>query len=402
MATWKKTPFTGIRYREHPTRKHGIQKDKYFSIRYQADGERIEEGLGWLSDGWNAEKAALQLAELKSNHKTGKGHSRLKAKRATKKKIEERRQTKLITVSQFWKDDYVKTLKTRVKASSAIKEIQHFEKRIEPAVGSKPLIQVTPEDIEKIRDNMIPDGFAPRTIQYMVGTFFRIWKHAAKRKRVRAGDNPAMGIAVEQVNNERTRVMTPEEFQAILKTVKALSVEAFNITLFCAYTGSRFSEAANLTWENVDFERKTAFFPETKNRQSREIDLSKPVIEMLKTIPSQETGNHVFVMKTGKRYIEPPAAFRTAVNKLKLNEGHATRDCISFHSLRHTAATLAARRGTNPRDLQDMFGWKVPAMVFRYAKGDRAAQKRAANGLVDALNPKPKKAKVVKLNRKKG
>jgi len=44
MAKWNRTEFTGVRYREHPTRKHGIMPDRYFSIRYQSAGSRKEEG----------------------------------------------------------------------------------------------------------------------------------------------------------------------------------------------------------------------------------------------------------------------------------------------------------------------------------------------------------------------
>jgi len=35
--TWHKTPFPGVRYRKHPSRKHGVKRDAYFSIRYQKD-----------------------------------------------------------------------------------------------------------------------------------------------------------------------------------------------------------------------------------------------------------------------------------------------------------------------------------------------------------------------------
>src|SRR4030067_919470 len=70
---WKKTKFPGVRYYDHPTRKHGIQKDRYFAIRYQRDGKRHEEGIGWASEGWTAEKAANELAELKKAHTLGTG-----------------------------------------------------------------------------------------------------------------------------------------------------------------------------------------------------------------------------------------------------------------------------------------------------------------------------------------
>ncbi|MFH0789224.1 MAG: site-specific integrase, partial [Pseudomonadota bacterium] len=55
----------GIRYREHPTRKHGIHPDRYFTICYQKDQVRVEEGFGWLSEGRTLKKAIKRLDELK-------------------------------------------------------------------------------------------------------------------------------------------------------------------------------------------------------------------------------------------------------------------------------------------------------------------------------------------------
>ena len=82
---WKKTNFVGVRFYEHPTRKHGVQKDRYFAIRYQHEGKRREEGLGWTSEKMTAEKAALELAALKKAHTLGEGPASLEEKRALKK-----------------------------------------------------------------------------------------------------------------------------------------------------------------------------------------------------------------------------------------------------------------------------------------------------------------------------
>lgn len=73
MSRWHSTEFEGVRYRKHPTRKHGIVNDRYFSIRYRVDGKRFEEGLGWASKGMTVQKAALQLAELQEAYRKGTG-----------------------------------------------------------------------------------------------------------------------------------------------------------------------------------------------------------------------------------------------------------------------------------------------------------------------------------------
>ncbi len=83
-AKWKPTKYSGVRYRLHPQRKHGVTPDKYFSIRYQFNGKRREEGLGWTSQGWTAQKAFLKLAELKNAAVTGQGAARLSEQRKEK------------------------------------------------------------------------------------------------------------------------------------------------------------------------------------------------------------------------------------------------------------------------------------------------------------------------------
>lgn len=81
MPKWTKTTFPGVRYREHSTRKHGVKKDQYFTIRYKVKGKDHEEGLGWASEGWTASKAFNRLAELKKNQKIGEGPQTLSEKR---------------------------------------------------------------------------------------------------------------------------------------------------------------------------------------------------------------------------------------------------------------------------------------------------------------------------------
>ena len=61
---WHKTQFPGIRFRENPSKKHNGKPDRYFTIRYKLNGILKEEGLGWSSQGWNAQKASITRNEL--------------------------------------------------------------------------------------------------------------------------------------------------------------------------------------------------------------------------------------------------------------------------------------------------------------------------------------------------
>ncbi|MFH1021643.1 MAG: hypothetical protein V1782_13690 [Pseudomonadota bacterium] len=81
MAKWQSSGARGVRFYEHDTRKHGVRKDRYFAIRYQHEGKRREEGLGWSSEGWTEKKAAAILAELQENHRRGSGPRTLQERR---------------------------------------------------------------------------------------------------------------------------------------------------------------------------------------------------------------------------------------------------------------------------------------------------------------------------------
>jgi len=398
MANRIKTSKVGIRYREHPSRKHGAVPDKYYTIIYKMDGRTIEESLGWSSQGWTLKKADEVFQELKQNRTKGTGPRTLREKRKLQERDTARQKAEGLTVSDFWESDYIFNLKKRMKKQSWQKETGHFTNRIKPAIGAIALKAITTEDIDRIIEKMQIDGLAARTQQYLIGTIFRMWKHASNRKLVKAGDNPATGIKLKRINNTRTRILTPDELKQILEFLKLYEPSAYDITLFCAFTGCRFSEASNLKYEYLDFSRETALFPETKNKDRREVFLIPALIDMLKLRGPKLAGKFVFTKKDGTPYREPPGPFRTAVKNLELNINRGPRDRVTFHTLRHTAATLAARRGTPVKDMQILFGWKTPSMVFRYVKGDEDTQKRAMAGLAQSLNTKS--AEVIPIKKK--
>lgn len=399
MAKRKACKTTGVRYREHSTRKHGVRKDRYYIIRYSVNGRPKEEGLGWASDGWTEAKATGVRAELMENQRRGEGALTLGDKREQNKRQIAQQRAEGLTLAEFWEDDYIHSLKARIKPTSWEKEVAHYTKRICPVIGHKPINKITSEDVDCMLDRAREAGLSPRTQKYVVGTLYRIWKHAAKRKLVKAGDNPAMGVSLPKENNARLRVLTPQNLKDILAQLSVTDPSAHDITLFCALSGCRFSEAARLTWEHVDMHQGTAVFVDTKNKDSRAVYLVPDILSMLERRGQGGTGEYVFSMRGGGPFKQPPFAFKTTVKNLDLNEDRGPRDKVTFHTLRHTAATMVAKRGTPVKDMQDMFGWKTPSMVFRYVKGNEDTQRSAMQGLAHSLSAEP--AKVIPMTKKK-
>jgi integrase len=187
-------------------------------------------------------------------------------------------------------------------------------------------------------------------------------------------------------NNRRTRTISDEELRAVLDELKSRDIHACRVALFAATTGCRASEAFRLRWTDLDIGAGTAVFPKTKNSDARIVPLADELIATLSGMTPGHPTSLIFMNSEGEPYKEAPSAFRSAVDKLKLNEGREPRDRLVFHSLRHLAATRLAN--VLPlRALMDVMGWKVPAMALRYSHTRREDLDTTARALGSALKP---------------
>ncbi len=107
--------------------------------------------------------------------------------------------------------------------------------------------------------------------------------------------------------------------------------------LFAIETAMRAGEICNLKWEDVNFEKSTAFLPKTKNGFARTIPLSSMAVKILKHLESvKNKGNPtVFQIKSGSHDV----IFR----KMKELAGLADED-LHFHDTRREALSRLAKK----------------------------------------------------------
>ena len=395
---WIPTGEKGIRYYEHPTRKHGVGRDRYFSIRYTVDGKTKEEGLGWWSEGWNIERAIAERSKLKEAHRTGEGPSTLGEKReqAAMAKAEAERQRQFeesrnVTLSDYW-PVYLTSAKLiadgKKKATTWRAEEGLFENWLKPVLGGVLIKDIDVDQWDRLMGVMVDAGISPRTRQYAAQVLRQVLSFAYSRKLVPFPPPSArdVGATIGKGGNRRTRALSMDELQSILGILLDRDPNAYAITLFCAMTGCRFGEAAGLEWKDVDLGTGEATFRSTKNGQDRTIPLPAVLVQFLSDLRNQgRLAGHVFLNGAQKPYTQPPQPFRDTVTDLGLNEGRGKRDRVVFHTLRHTAATRLAKAGTSLPDLQKLCGWASPVMALRYAKGVDETMRKAMDGLSDDL-----------------
>lgn len=402
---WKSTEFTGVRYREHPTRKHGIMPDKYFAIRYQKDGKRREEGLGWASEEWNAAKAALELAKLKEAATKGEGHTSLAEKRKAenkrkeKKRAQEARQKRqAVTFADFFTHIYFPNAKQEKSSRSYSREESLFRLWINPVIGHKPFKNITADiDLTRIKRNMEKAGRAPRSIHYMLAVVRQVFNYAGSRD-IFNGENPVKKMKKPKYDNKRLRFLSHEEAEQLLEALHFKSPQVYDMSLLSLHSGMRAGEIFSLTWGDIDLEHKLINLRDTKSGASRTVHMTTQVEAIFAAKEHGTYGELVFPGRGGVRINAISKTFDNVAKSLGLNDGVTDRRLkVTFHTLRHTHASWLVMEGVDLYTVQKILGHSNLEMTQRYAYLAPNTFKRAAKILQNRIKKSKGKSKVVNL-----
>lgn len=388
-----KTTFRGVRYREHETRKHGVQKDKYFFIRYKLNGRDREEGLGWQSEGWTAAKAYDHLRELKENSRIGRGPQSLAEKREierqrkeAEKAAQEQAERENVTFSYYFEKVYFPTSKIGKKDETTRKETEHFNKWIEPVIGNMPFKEIKPFAIEKIKKNILAAKKAPRTLQYVFATIRQTW-NMAKRDGLVACDSPTKQVKVPKIDNKRIRFLSHAEAKALLKTLQEKDRTTHDLALLSLHTGLRMGEMVSLKWSHIDLDRGIIRVMDPKGGEGRAAFMTEKLKAMFKAIKRGEPKDYVFTRKDGGALEEMPRLFFEVVADLGFNKGIADpRQKVVAHTLRHTFASWLVEAGVDLYTVKELMGHSVMAMTERYAHLSKGTLQNATKKLEQAID----------------
>lgn len=197
--------------------------------------------------------------------------------------------------------------------------------------------------------------------------FKSILRAATKQKLF--ADNPASdvpGIPPEEVRKE---FLSLEELQKLAATPFKYE-DLRRAALFSALTGLRFSDIAKLTWSEVQHSESQSFyirFKQQKTKMMETLPISESAVELLGE--RSEPGAKVF------KSLKKPQCMYLPVWTAKAGIG---KD-ITFHSFRHTYATLQLTLGTDIYTVSKMLGHKKLQTTQIYAKIIDEKKREAAN-----------------------
>jgi integrase len=360
------------------------QPDRYFAIRYYVNGKQREEGVGWGTEGWNAEKASVLLGEIRAGIRTGKGPQSLAERRekeaeARDAKDAKRNEERLaeMTLEEFFYTVYIP--QARKEKRSWHTDEQRI-KSIAPDLISLPLRAVRPADVQSFLDRLTDTGAAPATVKQYMSIIRRAFYLASELTTDRGspvftGKNPATGLRLPAVHNSRERYLTAKEVEQIAEAAGNLrSPDLLDSIVLSLNTGLRLGEIIRLRWLDVDMVGEIVTVPdETQRKPGGKVPLNFNALAVFRRRKEKHD-----MMKHGELVFPPPAggrvrenlshAFKRVADKVGLNDGIADpRHRIVFHSLRHTFASWLALAGTDIYRIKTLMRHSSINMTMRYA-----------------------------------
>jgi integrase len=176
-------------------------------------------------------------------------------------------------------------------------------------------------------------------------------------KNGKAEKNPAHGVKHLKENNERDRILGPEEYARLLSHCPAHLKPIINLA---SHTAIRRSEILNLTWGQVDL--KEGFIKlraeDTKTNEGRIVPLNRELLGMFQAMPRGLPMTPVFTYK-GRSIAEMHRSFVTACKRAGIED-------FTFHDLRHTAINNWRLQGHDYFRIMAASGHKTMSVFKRY------------------------------------
>ena len=248
-----------------------------------------------------------------------------------------------------------KDVKTAFK-KGARQETCRVRKLINNPISKISLINLRSSHIYSLKKELKDLGLAPSSINKYTNILSNAWNVARKEWGIiLPPQNPFDLVALEKVNDVRTRILTSEEYRVLLEKARLAPLHMLEDLIKFAYlTGARYGEITRLKRKNVDLNNKTCIFRDTKNSEDRTIPLSNEVIKILKRYPF---GEIVFEVKRER--------FRKVFNTARKR---ANLENFRFHDLRACFCTNALLSGMSIAEVSSISGHKDWSQLKRYTR----------------------------------
>jgi len=294
---------------------------------------------------------------------------------------------------QFVRLHWEPVMNPMMKVSSARYYGIQIRCHVLPFFGSKCLCDITRVDVQVFLSEKRKQGFSGSSVHGMRTALGKVLQAAVDWNLLE--ENPTRGIRLGDRMPKTPRLyLTPAE---ILRLLNSLSEPCRTLVLVAVLTGMRIGEILGLRWKNVRLDHGTIHVRESmtggrfgapKTRSSkRDIPISEPLREALGVhqMRSRHIGADDLVFSTSKPTpLNPLNLLRRVLRPACVRMGLPP---ISWHSFRHTHATLLGEVGESLRTASAILGHSNLGTTMIYAHAIPESQKRAVDKVAEILFP---------------
>ena len=321
----------------------GLNGDVTYYIRYQVDGTDIKERVGRKSRGFTREMAKDALRARLGEITQGRFNLEKTRKPIPFSKLAERYREYGASTKRAWDDE------------------KHITERFADLFGETPLALITTWQIEKWKGERGKE-IKPGSVNRQLTVIKHMFKMAIEWGMTLT--NPASAVKRLPVNDQRTRFLTGDEIQAILKTCESQITSPWLLPLvtLALNTGMRQGELLNLKWEAVNLAQRLITVRQSKTLRLKTIAINAPAKDALDWLGENRYGEYLFMWPWGDKIgkVTVYDAFKKACSAAEITD-------FRFHDLRHTFASNLVMAGVDLVTVKELMGHVGIAMTVRYS-----------------------------------
>lgn len=289
---------------------------------------------------------------------------------------------RVFTVAQ-WFDHFVKQ-KQKSRASQTSKYHAQMMREFLAFLGHKAhlnIAAISSKDIADFRNHRESRGLAPSTLNVDLRYLSSAFNAALKQGHISV--NPCLAIEPMKDKQVRKAVFTPEQVTAL---VQAADGDWKGLILTAFYVGARFGDCAHLQWKHVDLvsEIKTIRFAQEKTGREIIVAIHPALEDYLLSLPAPKTDEAFLFPSLAQRKVSVLSVlFRRIMRKARikqvvirergeLSESGRNVYALSFHSLRHSFASILANAGVSEELRMALTGHTERDTHKRYTHHDLA------------------------------
>lgn len=272
-----------------------------------------------------------------------------------------------------------------------------IDRHIRPELGKLPLDKVTPQQIQRVQTAMLAQGLAPRTVAYARAIMRRSLGQAVKWNLL--ARNPVPLVDAPKQRRHEPKFLTADEAKRLMQHIAGDRLEP--LILLTLTTGLRRGEVLSLRWQDVDLDGGIVsiegqyqkwdgawqWLPLKTNQSRRALAIPPIVVQSLRQYRPRQLAER---LAAGSDWQDFDLVFTTD-HGTPLDGANLTRQFqrrvkragikhISFHGLRHSAATLLLARGMTIGQIQKILGHATGRLTSDlYAHYTREIAERAAD-----------------------